>query len=305
MSVSGVGSSTTPKVGHSYSQENGGKVSTIAPKVPDSSKAEDDAKQTASKNQVKDGFEGDMKVDKQPENKRPTKADCHINPNKDSKEVRNIGSDLSALNPRTKGVIAKTEKKLEQAQADEKQKINDSKNARDDVKRKTNQEAKEKIAKINQDESLTNKQKQDAIRKVNEGKTDLRRKANDDYSRDVEGAKNNTKNAKDKLNKMERFLTKNGVKALNSVGKIAKPFGLGMSVIQVTDALKKSPELGAYEAGKQTSMWAGSAGGAALGMAIGTAIFPGVGTFVGGVVGGWLGGEGGTKIYETFVPKPS
>lgn len=84
---------------------------------------------------------------------------------------------------------------------------------------------------------------------------------------------------------------------LEGVGKVARPIGLVMDVVQVGQAFRADGNQVGANTGRAVSGVAGGAlggwGGAAAGAAIGTAIFPGVGTVVGGVIGGIAGAIGG------------
>lgn len=84
---------------------------------------------------------------------------------------------------------------------------------------------------------------------------------------------------------------------LEGVGKVARPVGLVMDVIEVGQAFRADGNQVGAQTGRAASGVAGGAlggwGGAAAGAAIGTAVFPGVGTVVGGIVGGIAGAIGG------------
>jgi hypothetical protein len=84
---------------------------------------------------------------------------------------------------------------------------------------------------------------------------------------------------------------------LENVGKVARPVGLVMDVIQVGQAFRADGNQVGDNTGRAVAGVTGGAlggwGGAAAGAAIGTAIFPGVGTVVGGVIGGIAGAVGG------------
>jgi hypothetical protein len=84
---------------------------------------------------------------------------------------------------------------------------------------------------------------------------------------------------------------------LEGVGKVARPIGLVVDVIQVGQAFRADGNQVGANTGRAVSGVAGGAlggwGGAAAGAAIGTALFPGVGTVVGGVIGGIAGAIGG------------
>ena len=88
-----------------------------------------------------------------------------------------------------------------------------------------------------------------------------------------------------------------GGRALDAVGKVARPVGLVMDAVEVGSAFRADGNQVGENTGRAVSGLAGAAaggwGGAAAGAAIGTAIFPGVGTVVGGVVGGIAGALGG------------
>ncbi|MGQ3053802.1 MAG: hypothetical protein ACT6S0_18650 [Roseateles sp.] len=84
---------------------------------------------------------------------------------------------------------------------------------------------------------------------------------------------------------------------LENVGKVARPVGVVLDAISLTQAYKADGNRIGENTGRTASGVAGGAlggwGGAAAGAAIGTAIFPGVGTVVGGVIGGVAGAFGG------------
>lgn len=84
---------------------------------------------------------------------------------------------------------------------------------------------------------------------------------------------------------------------LEGVGKVARPVGLVLDVIEVGQAFRADGNQVGANTGRAASGVAGGAlggwGGAAAGAAIGTAIFPGVGTVIGGVIGGIGGAIGG------------
>jgi hypothetical protein len=84
---------------------------------------------------------------------------------------------------------------------------------------------------------------------------------------------------------------------LEGVGKVARPVGIVLDVIEVGQAFRADGNQVGANTGRAASGVAGGAlggwGGAAAGAAIGTAIFPGVGTVVGGVIGGIAGAIGG------------
>ena len=84
---------------------------------------------------------------------------------------------------------------------------------------------------------------------------------------------------------------------LEGVGKVARPIGIALDVIEVGQAFRADGNQVGANTGRAVSGVAGGAlggwGGAAAGAAIGTAIFPGVGTVVGGVIGGIAGAIGG------------
>jgi len=84
---------------------------------------------------------------------------------------------------------------------------------------------------------------------------------------------------------------------LEGAGKVARPLGIVLDVIEVGQAFRADGnQIGAHT-GRAASGVAGGAlgawGGAAGGAAIGTMIFPGVGTVVGGIIGGVAGAIGG------------
>lgn len=91
-----------------------------------------------------------------------------------------------------------------------------------------------------------------------------------------------------------------GGQMLENVGRVARPVGLVMDVIEVGQAFRADGNQIGANTGRAASGVAGGAlggwGGAAAGAAIGTAIFPGVGTVVGGVVGGIAGAFGGDSL---------
>ena len=84
---------------------------------------------------------------------------------------------------------------------------------------------------------------------------------------------------------------------LEHVGKVARPVGVVLDAISLTQAYQADGNRIGENTGRTASGIAGGAlggwGGAAAGAAIGTAIFPGVGTVVGGVIGGIAGAFGG------------
>ena len=84
---------------------------------------------------------------------------------------------------------------------------------------------------------------------------------------------------------------------LENVGKVARPVGVVLDAISLTQAYQADGNRIGENTGRTASGIAGGAlggwGGAAAGAAIGTAIFPGVGTVVGGVIGGIAGACGG------------
>jgi hypothetical protein len=96
-----------------------------------------------------------------------------------------------------------------------------------------------------------------------------------------------------------RMLRNSGA-VLEGVGKVARPVGIVLDVIEVGQAFRSDGNRVGANTGRAASGVAGGAlgtwGGAAGGAAIGTAIFPGVGTVVGGVVGGIIGAVGGDAI---------
>jgi hypothetical protein len=87
---------------------------------------------------------------------------------------------------------------------------------------------------------------------------------------------------------------------LENVGKVARPVGVVLDAISLTQAYRADGNRIGENTGRTASGVAGGAlggwGGAAAGAAIGTAIFPGVGTVVGGVIGGVAGAFGGDAI---------
>jgi hypothetical protein len=94
---------------------------------------------------------------------------------------------------------------------------------------------------------------------------------------------------------------------LENVGKVARPVGVVLDAISLTQAYKADGNRVGENTGRTASGVAGGAlggwGGAAAGAAIGTAIFPGVGTVVGGVIGGvagaFAGDAAGKGIFDT------
>lgn len=94
---------------------------------------------------------------------------------------------------------------------------------------------------------------------------------------------------------------------LEGVGKVARPVGIALDVIQVGQAFRADGNQVGANTGRAVSGVAGGAlggwGGAAAGAAIGTAIFPGVGTVVGGIVGGiggaLAGDAAGRGLFDT------
>jgi hypothetical protein len=84
---------------------------------------------------------------------------------------------------------------------------------------------------------------------------------------------------------------------LENVGKVARPVGVVLDAISLTQAYQADGNRIGENTGRTASGVAGGAlggwGGAAAGAAIGTAIFPGVGTVVGGVIGGIAGAFAG------------
>lgn len=84
---------------------------------------------------------------------------------------------------------------------------------------------------------------------------------------------------------------------LEGVGKVARPVGLVLDVIEVGSAFQQDGTKVGANTGRAASGVAGGAlggwGGAVGGAAIGTAIFPGVGTVVGGIIGGVAGALAG------------
>ena len=90
---------------------------------------------------------------------------------------------------------------------------------------------------------------------------------------------------------------RNSGAVLEGVGKVARPIGIVLDVVEVGQAFRSDGNQVGANTGRAASGVAGGAlggwGGAAAGAAIGTAIFPGVGTVVGGVIGGIAGAIGG------------
>ena len=86
-------------------------------------------------------------------------------------------------------------------------------------------------------------------------------------------------------------------RALEGVGKVARPVGLVLDVIEVGQAFRADGNQIGAATGRAASGVAGGAlggwGGATAGAAIGTMILPGVGTVVGGLIGGIAGALGG------------
>jgi hypothetical protein len=95
-------------------------------------------------------------------------------------------------------------------------------------------------------------------------------------------------------------MLRNSGQVLEGVGKVARPVGIVLDVIEVGQAFRADGNQIGANTGRAASGVAGGAlgawGGAAGGAAIGTMIFPGVGTVVGGVVGGIIGAVGGDAI---------
>jgi hypothetical protein len=94
---------------------------------------------------------------------------------------------------------------------------------------------------------------------------------------------------------------------LEGVGRVARPVGLVMDVIEVGQAFRADGhQVGAHTARAATGVAGGALGGwggAAAGAAIGTAILPGVGTVIGGIVGGiggaLAGDAAGRGLFDT------
>lgn len=98
-----------------------------------------------------------------------------------------------------------------------------------------------------------------------------------------------------------------GGRALDAVGRVARPVGMVMDAVEVGSAFRADGNRVGENTGRAASGLAGGAaggwGGAAAGAAIGTAVFPGVGTVVGGVVGGiagaFAGDAAGRGMFDT------
>ncbi|MBK1614343.1 hypothetical protein CKO44_12775 [Rubrivivax gelatinosus] len=94
---------------------------------------------------------------------------------------------------------------------------------------------------------------------------------------------------------------------LEGVGRVARPVGLVVDVIQVGQAFRADGNQVGTNTGRAVSGVAGGAlggwGGAAAGAALGTAVFPGVGTVVGGIIGGiggaLAGDAAGRGVFDT------
>lgn len=94
---------------------------------------------------------------------------------------------------------------------------------------------------------------------------------------------------------------------LESVGRVARPVGLVMDVIEVGQAFRADGNQVGAGTARAASGVAGGAlggwGGAAAGAAIGTAVFPGVGTVIGGIIGGiggaLAGDAAGRGLFDT------
>lgn len=88
-----------------------------------------------------------------------------------------------------------------------------------------------------------------------------------------------------------------GARALDAVGRVARPVGIVLDAIDVGSAFHADGNRIGENTGRAVSGLAGGAaggyGGALAGAAIGTAIFPGVGTVVGGLAGGIIGAFAG------------
>lgn len=98
-----------------------------------------------------------------------------------------------------------------------------------------------------------------------------------------------------------------GGQLLENVGRVARPVGVVLDAISLTQAYQADGNRIGENTGRTASGVAGGAlggwGGAAAGAAIGTAIFPGVGTVVGGVIGGiagaFAGDAAGKGLFDT------
>jgi len=94
---------------------------------------------------------------------------------------------------------------------------------------------------------------------------------------------------------------------LENVGRVARPVGLVMDVIEVGQAFRADGhQVGAHTARAAAGVAGGAAGGwggAMAGAAIGTALLPGVGTVIGGIIGGiggaLAGDAAGRGLFDT------
>ncbi len=99
---------------------------------------------------------------------------------------------------------------------------------------------------------------------------------------------------------------------LEVVGRVARPVGLAMDVIEIGSAYRADGNRIGVNTGRAASGVAGGAlggwGGAAAGAAIGTAILPGVGTAIGAIIGGvggaWGGDAAGRATFDTVRRGP-
>ncbi|MDT7836062.1 hypothetical protein [Aquabacterium sp. OR-4] len=99
---------------------------------------------------------------------------------------------------------------------------------------------------------------------------------------------------------------------LEVVGRVARPVGLAMDVIEIGQAYRADGNRIGQNTGRAASGVAGGAlggwGGAAAGAAIGTAILPGVGTAIGAIIGGvggaWGGDAAGRATFDTVRRGP-
>jgi hypothetical protein len=104
----------------------------------------------------------------------------------------------------------------------------------------------------------------------------------------------------------ENQTLRGGARVLDTVGRVARPIGIALDVVEIGSAFRADGNQIGENTGRAASGLVGGAaggyGGALAGAAIGTMIFPGVGTVVGGVVGGAIGalaGDGaGRAIFD-------
>lgn len=98
----------------------------------------------------------------------------------------------------------------------------------------------------------------------------------------------------------ENQTLRGGARVLDAVGRVARPIGMAMDVVEIGSAFRADGNQIGENTGRAVSGLAGGAaggyGGALAGAAIGTMIFPGVGTVVGGVVGGAIGAIAGDGL---------